>query len=144
MIARPSDQFIGSSDDTITGCEWVVDAIGCAGERLKTLPILEHVCDQIITDLGLQVIGNPLWHQFPQPGGITGMFLLSESHLTCHTWPEHGLATFNLFCCRKRREWNWQGQLRNLLLAETVSVQSIERGRILSGLPGIRATGGSE
>ena len=67
-------------------------------------------------------------YSFPEPGGVTGLMLLSESHLACHTWPERRLATFNLFCCRKRREWLWADRLREMLGAEVVEVRMIERG----------------
>jgi len=78
------------------------------------------VCDEIVTDLGLAAIGEPQWHQFPPPGGVTGMYLLTESHLTCHTFPELGVATFNLYCCRPRAPWPWESQLSNRLAAARV------------------------
>jgi S-adenosylmethionine decarboxylase len=67
------------------GREWVVEATGCSPEQLCDLLTRQRLCDRIIADLDLRVIGESVWHQFPLPGGITGMFLLTESHLTCHT-----------------------------------------------------------
>lgn len=32
-------------------------------------------------------------------GGITGVLLLAESHITVHTWPEHGYAALDIFMC---------------------------------------------
>ena len=37
-------------------------------------------------------------HQF-EPHGATALFLLKESHLSIHTWPEKGVATCDVFCC---------------------------------------------
>ncbi len=54
--------------------------------------------------------------------------MLTESHLACHTYPEYQTATFNLYCCRSRPEWNWEENLKILLEAESVNVQKIERG----------------
>ena len=38
------------------------------------------------------------FHDFPG-GGLTGVLLLAESHVTVHTWPERGYAAFDLFLC---------------------------------------------
>src|SRR5437764_1090028 len=110
------------------GTEWLVDAQGCDAERLRDLNTVRGLCEQIIAHLHLHVVGEGLWHQFPAPGGITGLFLLTESHLACHTYPESGLATFNLYCCRARPCWPWQEQLRQWLGAECVTVHATHRG----------------
>ena len=52
----------------------------------------------------------------------------SESHLACHTYPEFGVATFNLYCCRARPEWPWRGRLREALGATQVTVRALPRG----------------
>ena len=41
-----------------------------------------------------------VWHKFGGEGGVTGLIMLTESHLACHTYPEYQTATFNLYCCR--------------------------------------------
>jgi S-adenosylmethionine decarboxylase len=74
------------------------------------------------------VLGEPQWHKFPSPGGVTGLYLLTESHLACHTYPERGLATFNLYCCRPRPAFDWDTRLRALLGATIVSVHHVARG----------------
>ncbi|QYO62165.1 S-adenosylmethionine decarboxylase [Leptolyngbya sp. 7M] len=67
-------------------------------------------------------------HKFPGEGGVTGIAALTESHLACHTYPEHNIATFNLYCCRTRPEWDWEGKLSLMLDARSVMVTRIERG----------------
>ena len=37
--------------------------------------------------MDLHPLGKTSWHQFPNTGGITGVSLLTESHLACHTFP---------------------------------------------------------
>ncbi len=37
-------------------------------------------------------------HQFT-PHGVTGYLLLSESHISIHTWPEYGYAAVDVFTC---------------------------------------------
>ena len=109
------------------GTEWVVDASGCNAETLADISHLRLIFDRVIRDLELHVVGEISWHQFPQPGGVTGIALLSESHLTCHTYPEFGAASFNLYCCRNRISWPWERMLREMLGATEVNVRSFER-----------------
>ncbi len=111
------------------GSEWIVDAEGCSADLLAQTEAVDRVCAEIIKDLELQVIGSPAWHKFPGPGGVTGLFLLTESHLACHTYPETGIATFNLYCCRARPEWPWQERLARSLGATRVSVRQVTRGQ---------------
>ncbi|HEX4614230.1 MAG TPA: S-adenosylmethionine decarboxylase [Urbifossiella sp.] len=110
------------------GVEWVVEAFGCDPDRLRSVARLRECCDGILTDLGLARVGEPLWHRFPGPGGVTGLYLLAESHLACHTYPERGLATFNLYCCRPRPPWPWEARLADALAAGSVLVRAIPRG----------------
>jgi len=134
----------------IVGTEWLIEAADCDAAKLRDEILLRGLVDRVIADLGLKVIGS-LWHSFPDAGGVTGMAMLTESHLTCHTYPEHGTATFNLYCCRTRPEWNWEANLKPILGAQTVSVTRIERGEIKIEVPrsersslGFRSAGGRE
>jgi S-adenosylmethionine decarboxylase len=38
-------------------------------------------------------------HVFTPGGGITGVALLAESHISIHSWPEHGYAAVDVFVC---------------------------------------------
>jgi S-adenosylmethionine decarboxylase len=113
----------------IVGTEWLIEATGCEAAILRDERHIRSVLDAVILDLGLKVIGA-VWHTFPDEGGVTGIVALTESHLACHTYPEHGTATFNLYCCRERPEWDWKGRLSALLGASKVSITRIERGEI--------------
>lgn len=109
------------------GTEWVIDASGCNAEALADVERLKVIFDRIIRDLELHVLGEVSWHKFPEPGGVTGLAMLSESHLTCHTYPEFAAASFNLYCCRNRTAWPWERMLRELLGATKVKVRVFER-----------------
>ncbi|WP_442506551.1 S-adenosylmethionine decarboxylase family protein [Novipirellula sp. SH528] len=110
------------------GTEWIVDAYGCSASALQDLEIVSGICLDVITELGLRVVGQPQQHVFPGHGGVTAMYMLSESHLACHTYPEHRLATFNLYCCSDRPAWSWQQQLESRLGASEVVVRKVVRG----------------
>ncbi|MEN3335081.1 MAG: S-adenosylmethionine decarboxylase [Blastocatellia bacterium] len=109
------------------GTEWMIDAHGCNAADLADLAVGRGLCERIIRELDLKVIGDGQWHQFPAPGGVTGLYLLSESHLACHTYPELGVATFNLYCCRPRPRWPWEARLQEMLGATRVIVRLITR-----------------
>ena len=113
--------------DLTGGCEWVVEAHGCNAAALADVSLLESLFADIIDDLSLHAVRDPAWHKFPEPGGVTGMVLLSESHLTCHTFPEYGSMCLNLFCCRRRPEWDFETALRGRLGATSVQVRRIDR-----------------
>ena len=118
------------------GTEWLVDAAGCDPRQLSDLRRLKQICSVLVDDLRLRVIGEALWHQFPslagaaEPGGVTGLYLLAESHLACHTFPEEGRASFNLYCCRRRPAWDWEEFLARWLGATRVVVRSVPRGAV--------------
>ena len=111
----------------IVGTEWLVDASGCSPDALRSLSRLMSLFARVVADLELRVVGEAVWHVFPGHGGVTGLLLLRESHLACHTYPELGVATFNLYCCRERPAWNWEERLAETLEAAAVTVRRIER-----------------
>lgn len=106
----------------------MVDAYGCDAEALRSRETLEGLVAQVLHDLELTAVAPAVWHRFPGPGGLTGVVVLAESHLTCHTFPERGFAAFNLYCCRPRAPWPWAVELTRRLGAAEVSVVAHERG----------------
>jgi spermidine synthase len=63
---------------------------------------LAQLCNAITARTGLTAVADR-WHTFPshqgQPGGVTGMILLAESHVAIHTWPERGAVTLDVYVC---------------------------------------------
>ena len=111
----------------MSGIEWIVEAHGCAAESLCDPAALGGLFQQIIDDLHLRPVGETQWHQFPRTGGITGLCLLAESHLACHTFPEFGSLCLNLFCCVPRRGWDFDAGLRKIFAARSVAVRTLVR-----------------
>jgi len=109
------------------GTEWLIEASGCDAEALRDVARLRGVFARAIEELDLRVLGEQHWHKFPGGGGATGLAMLTESHLACHTYPEFRVATFNLYCCRERPEWPWAERLGEMLGATEVSVRGVRR-----------------
>lgn len=109
------------------GLEWLVEARGCRAAALRDPTLFERLADRIVSELDLRVLGRQV-HAFPAPGGVTLLLLLAESHLCAHSYPEAGVATFNLYCCRPRPVWPWAERLREALGATQVLVRQVERG----------------
>jgi S-adenosylmethionine decarboxylase len=109
------------------GSEWLIEAAGCRADALRDLDVLRALFARVLRELDLHALHEPSWHVFPGAGGITGFVMLSESHLACHTYPEHGVATINLYCCRPRPEWPWETRLRESLGATDVRVRQLDR-----------------
>ena len=110
------------------GTEWVVDAFGCAAIRLRDPGRVLALLDGVVARCELRVVAAPAVHVFPSPGGVTALYLLAESHLACHTFPESGVATVNLYCCRPRPVPNWAKLIGDALGASRVTVRELSRG----------------
>ncbi len=106
----------------------MIDAEGCDPDLLRDPGALAAVFEELVVTMGLQVLGTPQWHRFPAPGGVTGLALLSESHLTIHTFPEHGFAALNVYCCRPRTPADFGAVLTRQLGASSCTVRELPRG----------------
>ena len=82
------------------GLHLTADLRGCRAQLpiMGNADALRRLCLASVSTAGLRPVGE-LFQAFPQPGGVTGMVLLAESHLAVHTWPEHGYAAVDIFTC---------------------------------------------
>jgi S-adenosylmethionine decarboxylase len=111
----------------MNGCEWLIEAHGCDSGALASLVQLQHLFARLIEAMDLHPVAEPAWHQFPVTGGITGVCLLSESHLACHTFPEYSSLCLNIFCCKERQDSDFEGHLKEAFAAHSVTVRKMER-----------------
>lgn len=58
---------------------------------------LEYRMERVASECNLTIVSRA-FHQF-EPHGATGVLVLSESHFSAHTYPEHGLVYVDVFCC---------------------------------------------
>ncbi|HEY4238249.1 MAG TPA: S-adenosylmethionine decarboxylase [Kofleriaceae bacterium] len=109
------------------GTEWLVDAHGCAPAKLRDRDAVVGVLDRIVAAMELRVLERAV-HAFGGEGGVTALYLLAESHLAIHTFPETGTATLNAYCCTPRAPAPWRDIL-DALGARDVAITEHARGR---------------
>lgn len=87
-----------------------------------SLSFIEEIAQDLIADLDLTVI-KKISHTF-HPKGLTLAFILSESHLLFHTWPELGLIHVDLVTCSYRSRKKFENSLKAVFSEQ--KVKSIE------------------
>ena len=81
----------------ITGIHYIIDINNIPNHIILNNDKLIHMCDEIVKKIKINVINKSI-HHF-KPVGLTALYLLAESHLSIHTWPEHNCVRMDLFSC---------------------------------------------
>ena len=83
-----------------TGLHLIGDLYGCLCDSRLMLDaeFLETFCKDRVAEAGLTSVGS-LFHSFGEGGGVTGVVVLAESHLSIHTWPEADYVTLDVYVC---------------------------------------------
>lgn len=83
----------------VTGYHWLLDLSGCSApsEIIENAGALKQLLPSLAIKAGMNVVGYS-FHQF-LPIGVTGAVILSESHLTVHTWPESKFVAVDIYVC---------------------------------------------
>jgi S-adenosylmethionine decarboxylase len=66
--------------------------------RLDDLEHVEETLREAVKEVGATLLRIDL-HHFTENGGISGVAVLAESHMSIHTWPECGYAALDVFVC---------------------------------------------
>ena len=92
---------------------------------------------EIMVDAAIQAgaeVREVAFHKF-SPQGISGVVVISESHLAVHTWPEYGYAAIDVFTCGDRVDpWDACNYIARLFGAGRVTATETKRG-IFDHLP---------
>jgi S-adenosylmethionine decarboxylase proenzyme len=82
---------------TALGKHILVELYGCTPHELDNKRELEALALDAVDQSGATILTS----QFRSfgPRGVTGVVLITESHLALHTWPEHGYAALDYFTC---------------------------------------------
>ncbi|MCS7096234.1 MAG: adenosylmethionine decarboxylase [Candidatus Bathyarchaeota archaeon] len=65
--------------------------------KISRLEDVQPILDRVVAKSGLHVVSSS-FHQF-KPYGVSAVYLLSESHLSIHTWPEYSYMALDIFTC---------------------------------------------
>jgi len=100
---------------------------GC--QNLNSVETAERALREMVAALDVNLLDLKVYPF--SPVGITGMAIVSESHLVIHTWPEYGYAAVDVFTCGAPREPEAAvAVLRRLFAPERIGVMEINRGQL--------------
>jgi S-adenosylmethionine decarboxylase len=90
------DHFVNRNGIEFAGTHLIID-FWEAG-NLDDLQLMEAVLRAAVEASGATLLHIHL-HHFTSSGGISGVAVLAESHISVHTWPERDFAAFDIFMC---------------------------------------------
>jgi S-adenosylmethionine decarboxylase len=90
------DHFITRNGLTYAGSHLIIDLWDAEG--LSDRDRIEQALIDAVKEAGATLLHIHL-HTFSDGGGISGVAVLAESHISVHTWPEKGYAAFDVFMC---------------------------------------------
>ena len=70
------------------------------------------------------------FHHFSPNGGVSGVIVLAESHISIHTWPERDFAAVDIFMCGACDPHLAIPVMQTLFQADRVEVDEQRRGRV--------------
>jgi len=85
--------------DTV-GHHYIVEGSGCDPEVISRVEQVEQILVRAAEVADVQVWAIS-FHRF-RPAGVSGVVVISESHLSVHTWPELGYVALDIFTCGDR------------------------------------------
>jgi S-adenosylmethionine decarboxylase len=108
----------------------LLDVWGVDADTLNDLESLQGAMLGAAAAAGATVV-DTTFHRFPIQG-LSGVVVLAESHISVHTFPEHGYAAFDIFTCGSRVE----PERACAHLIRTIGADDRHVRRFVRGLPG--------
>ena len=120
------DHFVIRNGVRCAGAHLIIDLYDAVG--LDDLDLMERTLRECVDTAGATLLHIHL-HHFQPNGGISGVAVLAESHISVHSWPEVGYAAFDVFMCGDARPETAVEVLRRAFKAERIAVSEHLRGR---------------
>ena len=116
----------------------ILEMWGCS--NLNSIETAERALRDMVVALDVNLLDLRVYPF--SPVGVTGIAIVSESHLVIHTWPEHGYAAVDVFTCGAPRDPQAAvAVLRRHFQPEHIGVMEINRGQLDPSQPSPPATG---
>jgi S-adenosylmethionine decarboxylase len=109
------------------GTHLLADFHGVSAALLRDAKTLERLLREAARQAGAQVLSSH-FHTFGEDEGVTGVVLLSESHISIHTWPEAAFAAIDVFMCGSAEPKRAITELKRVLAPERLDVKEAARG----------------
>jgi S-adenosylmethionine decarboxylase len=124
---RRLDHFIRKDGMLFAGTHLIVDLWDA-----RWLDDIEHVRATLLAaaKAARATVLNVDLHHFSENGGVSGVVVLAESHISIHTWPETHYAALDIFTCGDSQPHEAVQVLREAFRAGHVGLQEIRRGVI--------------
>ncbi len=123
--SRPKDYFIEKDGLRFAGSHLIVDM--WRAKYLDDEDRIQAAFKDAIERAGATLL-HIHTHKFSEGGGVSGVAVLAESHISVHTWPERNYAAFDIFMCGEARPAEAVAALRDAFEPETVTVTEHKRG----------------
>jgi S-adenosylmethionine decarboxylase len=120
-----ADYFIIKDGVEYSGTHLLIDLWGAS--RLDELEYIEDILKQCVQACDASLLHIHL-HQFTDSGGVSGVAVLAESHISVHTWPERHYAAFDVFMCGVAKPLNCIDILEQAFTPDELKVKQILRG----------------
>ncbi len=96
VVAPGKDFFVERDGRRFAGSHLIIDL--WQAENLDDLGLVEDALRRAVEAAGATLLHLHL-HHFTPNGGVSGVAVLAESHISIHTWPERGYAALDAFMC---------------------------------------------
>jgi S-adenosylmethionine decarboxylase len=121
-----ADFFMERNGVRFAGSHLIIDLYGA--QRLDDLPFIERTFRQCIDAAGATLLHIHL-HPFEPNGGVSGVAVLAESHISIHSWPERNYAAMDIFMCGVARPERCIEVLLSAFTPQRVVIEEHLRGR---------------
>ena len=128
-IKERNDHFIVRNGVRCAGAHLIVDLY--EAERLDDVDHIETTLRRCVEEAGATLLHIHL-HHFEPNGGVSGVAVLAESHISIHSWPERSYAALDIFMCGKAEPEKCVPVLREAFKPGRVAVSELLRGKTSS------------